>query len=86
MTKEEVLQYDLKFCYMLLARMQSDCEYYLNYGNRNTNRLWAGDERRQIEYMALLYDSFKENEKPQWLTMDEILDYKKRMTESESAV
>lgn len=86
MIKEDVLQYDLKFRYMLLARMQSDCEYYLNYGNRNTNRLWAGDERRQIEYMTLLYDSFKENEKPQWLTMDEILDYKKRMTESESAV
>ena len=86
MTKEDVLQYDLKFRYMLLARMQSDCEYYLNYGNRNTNRLWVGDERRQIEYMTLLYDSFKENEKPQWLTMDEILDYKKRMTESESAV
>lgn len=81
MTKEEILQHDLKFRYMLLSRMQSDCEYYLNYGNRNRNRLWAGDEQRQIEYMILLHDSFKEDEKPQWLTMDEILDYQKRMTE-----
>ena len=39
MTKEEVLQHDKKFRYMLLSRMQSDCEYYLNYGNRNTNRV-----------------------------------------------
>ena len=83
MTKEEVLQYDKKFRYMLLSRMQSDCEYYLNYGNsnRNTKRLWAGNERKQIEYMILLHDSFKEDEKPQWLTMDEILDYQKRMLE-----
>lgn len=81
MTKDDVLQYDLKFRYMLLSRMQSDCEYYLNYGNRNAKRLWAGDERRQIEYMMLLHDSFNEADKPQWLTMDEILDFQKRMTE-----
>ena len=68
MTKEEVLQHDKKFRYMLLSRMQSDCEYYLNYGNRNPKRLWAGDEQRQIEYMILLQ-------------MDEILDYQKRMLE-----
>ena len=35
MTKEEVLQHDKKFRYMLLSRMQSDCEYYLNYGTQN---------------------------------------------------
>lgn len=69
MTKEEVLQHDKKFRYMLLSRMQSDCEYYLNYGNRNPKRLWAGDEQRQIEYMILLHDSFKEDEKPQWLSL-----------------
>ena len=61
MTKEEVLQHDKKFRYMLLSRMQSDCEYYLNYGNRNPKRLLAGDEQRQIEYMILLHDSFKED-------------------------
>ena len=81
MTKEEVLQHDKKFRYMLLSRMQSDCEYYLNYGNRNPKRLWAGNERKQIEYMILLHDSFKEDEKPQWLSLDEILDYQKRMLE-----
>ena len=72
MTKEEVLQHDKKFRYMLLSRMQSDCEYYLNYGNRNPKRLWAGDEQRQIEYMILLHDSFKEDEKPQWMKLSTI--------------
>lgn len=76
---EDVLQSDLTFRYMLLGRLQSDCEYYLNYGNRNTNRLWAGDESRQIELMKRLHDSFSEEEKPEWLTMEEIIAYGKEM-------
>lgn len=79
-TVDDILQRDLRFRYMLLSRMQSDCEYYLNYGNRNQKRLWAGDEERQIELMIKLHDSFAEDEKPEWLTMDEILQYKKEMT------
>ncbi len=31
----------------------------------------------KIEYMILLHDSFKEDEKPQWLSLDEILDYQR---------
>lgn len=75
----EVLQRDLRFRYQLLDRLQSDCEYYLNYGNRNVKRLWAGSEKRQIELMTELYKSFKEDEKPQWLSMDEIVAYGKQM-------
>lgn len=43
MTVEEVMRRDKRFRYMLLARLQSDCEYYLGFGNRSTGRLWAGD-------------------------------------------
>lgn len=75
MTVDEVLQHDLKFRYMLLGRLQADCEYYLGFGNRNPNRLWAGDEERQLEYMTRLYDSFTEEEKLQWLTREQILKY-----------
>lgn len=53
MTKEGVLQHDKKFRYMLLSRMQSDCEYYLNYGNRNPKRLWAGDEQLAVPSVTL---------------------------------
>ena len=35
MTIEEVLQHDLKFRYMLLGRLQADCEYYLGFGNKS---------------------------------------------------
>ena len=84
MTIDEILQHDLRFKYMLLGRLQADCEHYLGFGNRNTNRLWAGNEKAQIETMTKLYESFKEVEKPEWLTMDEINEYGKRMiTENE---
>lgn len=75
MTVDKVLQHDLKFRYMLLGRLQADCEYYLGFGNRNLSRLWAGDEERQLEYMTSLYDSFTEEEKPQWLTRELIEEY-----------
>ena len=41
------------------------------------------DEKLQIEFMIKLHDSFKEGEKPEWLTMDKILEYSKRMIAQE---
>ena len=79
MTVDEVIQHDLRFRYMLLGRLQADCEYYLGYGNRNPRRLWAGSEAEQIEFMIKLYDSFKEDEKPMWLTTEKIMENRKEM-------
>ena len=79
MTIDDIIQRDLRFRYQLLSRLQSDCEYYLNYGNRHTKCLWAGDEGLQIEFMIKLHNSFKEGEKPEWLTMDEIIVYSEKM-------
>lgn len=80
MTIDDIIQRDLKFRYQLLARLKSDCEYYLNYGNRHTKCLWANDEALQIEFMTKLHDSFKDDEKPEWLTMSEIIVYSEKMT------
>lgn len=72
-TKEE------KFNYMLLSRLQSDCDYYLGYGNRYAKHLWAEDEQKQIDKMKELYNSFSDDAKPEWLTMDQINEYEKEM-------
>ena len=82
-TVDEVIHRDSVFRYQLLDRSRSDCEYYLNYGDRHTKTLRAGDEKLQIEFMIKLHDSFKEGEKPEWLTMDKILEYSKRMIAQE---
>jgi hypothetical protein len=59
--------------------MQSDCEYYLGYGNRYAKHLWSLDEKEHIANMKALYNSFPDEDKPEWLTMDDIREYEKRM-------
>lgn len=37
MTIDDIMQRDSQFRYMLLSRLQSDCEYYLNMGTDTPN-------------------------------------------------
>lgn len=68
-----------RFQYQLLGRMKSDCDYYLGYGNRNPGRLWANNETEHIKTMKSMWLSFSEEEKPEWLTWEQILEYEKEM-------
>lgn len=64
--------------YMLLSRLQQDCEYYLNYGNRDAKHsLWAGDEQSQINKMREIYSALLI--KPEWLTEEQIDEYAAKM-------
>lgn len=68
---------DEKFNYQLLGRLQSDCEYFLGYGNGSENRLWAGNIEEQIAKMKELWNDL--SVKPKWLTYEQIEDYERRM-------
>lgn len=69
---------DYKFEYMLLNRLQCDCDYYLGHGGRNAQHcLWAHDEQKQIDKMRELYDLLPV--KPEWLTREQIDEYAARM-------
>ena len=69
---------DYKFEYMLLNRLQCDCDYYFGYGGRNAQHcLWAHDEQKQIDNMRELYDLLPV--KPEWLTREQIDEYAARM-------
>jgi len=68
-----------KFNYQLLGRLQSDCKYYLGNGNKQSKFLWAQNEKEQIEKMKSLYASFSDEEKPEWISLDEILSYEADM-------
>ena len=76
---EDWAKYEAKFRYMMLSRMKSDCNYCLGYGNRSTNHLWAGDEIGQIQNMKAIWNIFPEEDKPEWLTWDELLEYEQKM-------
>lgn len=66
--------------YMLLSRLKSDCEYFLNHGGRSERNLWAGSVKEQIEKMKELWNALPEGKKPEWLTLDDILKYEKEMS------
>ena len=53
----------------------------MNTNNKpsTAGRTTADDILQRDDLMIKLHDSFKEGEKPQWLTMDKILEYKKEM-------
>ena len=55
-----------EFEYRMLSKLQSDCEYYLGYGNR----------------MKELWNGFPTDQKPEWLTWEQLLQYEKVMTET----
>lgn len=71
--------YEARFRYMMLSRMKQDCDYYLGYGGRSANHLWAGNEFNQIMNMKALWETFKPENNPEWLTKDELKDYASQM-------
>lgn len=84
--KNELLQHDETFRYMLLGRLQRDCEYYLGYGNRQDKHLWASNVEDQIDTMITLYESFDDDKKPEWITIEEIEKYQEEMLRDAESV
>ena len=76
---EDWSRYEPKFRYMMLSRLKQDCDYYLDNGNRSTNHLWAGNEKSQIMNMIALWRTFNQEDSPEWLTWDELMDYARKM-------
>ena len=76
---KDIINKDSRFRYQLLGRMQSDCEYFLNYGNRSIKHLWSGNVKEHIKDMKTLFKSFKKSERPEWLSMKDILSYENQM-------
>ena len=63
--------------YMLLSRLQSDCEYFLGYGNRSERHLYYGNVVDHIQGMLDLWNQL--TVKPIWLSMERIRKYDKDM-------
>lgn len=67
--------------YMMLDRLKTDCDYFLGNGNGCLKDLYYKDIDRHIEEMKKIYNSFLEEEKPEWLSMEDIDNYKEKMEE-----
>lgn len=73
---------DIKFKYMLLDRLRTDCDYFLGAGHGYEGHLWAGSIKDQITKMRKLYNELPE--KPEWLSLEDIDNYEKEMTNYKS--
>lgn len=70
------IKVEKQFEYMMLSRLQTDCETHLS----KVRRL---DEKRRkeiIKDMKELWNVFTYNEKPNWITWEKILEYEKKMS------
>ena len=76
---EDWAKHEPKFRYMMLDRLRQDCNYYLTYGHKSPNALWAKDEKEQIENMKALWKTFKLKDTPEWLTWEDILEFERKM-------
>ena len=83
LSNEKQIDEDKRFQYQMLDRYRCDCDYYLGYGNRNPDVLSSKDEKEHIEAMKRIWLSFPEDEKPEWLTWEQILEYEKAICTKE---
>jgi len=74
------------FNYRMLDRLRQDNEYYLGYGNRSPKTLWAGSVDGQIAEMIRLYNEIPDNKKPEWINMQDILQYERKMKGSDGVM
>lgn len=65
--------------YMMLSRLQSDCDYFLKCGNGYEGHLYYKEVNAHCDAMKKLYESFAENERPEWLTLEQIEEYRMKM-------
>jgi hypothetical protein len=66
-----------KHQYMMLGRLQSDCDYFLGWGKGSVRNLYYDNIPEHIAEMKKLWDML--NIKPEWLSYDDILDYEEKM-------
>ncbi|MGC6586623.1 LPD11 domain-containing protein [Paenibacillus sp. Dod16] len=71
-----------RFEYMMLNRLKSDCETHLDIENKYRRKLKEDEMKATIQAMKDYWNGFEEDEKPEWLTWDQILDYEKRMAQT----
>ena len=68
---------DNQFNYMMLARLKSDCEYFLNWGARKVKNIYYDSVEEHISEMKKLWNLF--SAKPEWLSYEDIENYESQM-------
>lgn len=73
------MEHARKFDYMMLSRLQLDCNYFLGNGNGSESSLYYQSVERHCDEMEKIWNSFANEDKPEWLTMEQIKEYRAKM-------
>ena len=76
---EPFVRHPREFDYMMLDRYRTDCEYFLGYGNGYEGHLYFKSVEEHCDEMEKLWNSFADDEKPEWLTLKQIHEYREKM-------
>ncbi len=68
-----------EFNYMMLSRLKLDCDYFLGAGQRAEKHLHQLSVDAQIAKMKQIWNALPADGKPEWLSMQDILDYETEM-------
>lgn len=63
-----------EFNYMLLSRLQLDCNALLA-GSIKSNKIWGMTIPAHIAKMKELLDNFPNDKKPEWISLNDIEDF-----------
>lgn len=77
---QDLLNNDDEFKYQFLDRLISDCKYYINNPEISEKTLWTHNIDKQIQLMKDLYNSFSDDKKPEWTSLEEINNFESSMT------
>ncbi len=77
---------NIEFRYMMLSRLQMDCKAFLgsSNGGGNEKHLWALNVEEHVQEMKDIFNSL--DEKPEWLSLEEIETFEKDMLHRKSLV
>lgn len=67
--------------YRMLSRLESDCKYFLGNGNGYEGHLYYKEINEHCNEMKKLYESFSDEDKPEWISLEKIETYRKEMLE-----
>lgn len=76
---EPFVRHPREIDYMMLSRLQSDCNYFLGSGNGYEGHLYYKEVNKHCDEMKNLYESFADEDKPEWLTAEQIEEYREKM-------
>ena len=68
-----------EFDYMMLSRFVTDCKYFIGYGNGYEGHLYHKEVNKHCDEMKKLYNSLPDSDKPEWLTAEQIEEYRTNM-------